>query len=72
MLLGLGILVNFRSYPRLYFDALRKTYSEMGDHWWSRISRESMVPSQLPFVWFRLLGGGVLIFAGVIALIQVA
>jgi hypothetical protein len=71
ILLGVVVLTNVRNYPRIYFEAVRKTYSEMGNHWWNRASRTNMEPwAWMPFSLFRLLLGGALVVGGLIGLIH--
>jgi hypothetical protein len=71
IMLGLGVLANVRNYPRIYYQAMTKTYSDMSNHWWSRISRSNMWPwAVMPCSWFRLLIGGALVVGGLIGLIS--
>ena len=70
ILLGLAVITNVRNYPRIYFEAMRKTHSDMGNHWWNRVSRTNMEPwARLPFIWFRFLLGGALVVGGLIGLV---
>lgn len=67
---GIVLVTNVGNLCRLYYEALKKTYGQMGEGAVNRISRLSMLPTRLSFMKFRVLTGGVLIIGGAILLVS--